>query len=559
MKIALAQLNLTIGDLKGNIRKIQEYVARAKDEGCRLVIFPEMAITGYPPRDLLTRSGFVTAAAKAIETLAQGIRDIAVIVGGLESLPNGSGQGKALYNTAFVFDGEGGVSSWHKQGLADYDLLDERRYFAPGQTEGCFTLDGLCIGVTIGEDLEARDNYMQAQVEAGADVLVNIGSFPYYFGQETAIQELLGQRALKAAKPVIWVNQVGANDEAIFAGQSLAIDAEGNICARARPFEEELLVVELNENGLIGEMPPITTNSIAMLHDALVLGIRDYMSKSGFRDVVLGLSGGLDSAVAACLAVEALGAEHVHGISLPSPYSSTSSITDARALAANLRCDLRIIPISDALGSIKGTLNDCFVEVNLDVTEENIQARLRGVFCMALANKNGWLLVNASNKSELAVGYTTLYGDMCGSLAVLSDVYKSDVYRLANWINRDREIIPISTMTKPPSAELRPDQKDADTLPPYSILDGILRLFIEEGKTKNEVKEAGYPKETIDEVLKLLLKTEYKRRQAAPGLRVSKRGFGSGWRMPLVSSFQWLWEADEGFDQVSCARGQEDD
>ncbi|NLJ24463.1 MAG: NAD+ synthase [Firmicutes bacterium] len=557
MKIALAQLNLTIGDLKGNIRKIQEYVARAKEEGCRLVIFPEMAVTGYPPRDLLNRSGFVTAAAKAVETLAQSIRDIAVIVGGLESLPNGCGQGKALYNTAFLFDGEGGVSSWHKQVLADYDLLDERRYFAPGQAGGCFTLDGLSIGVTIGEDLEGRD-YMQALAEAGADVLVNIGSFPYYFGQETAIQESLSQRALKAAIPMIWVNQVGANDEAIFAGQSLAIDAEGNICARARPFKEELLVVELDETGLVGEMPPITTNSIAMLYDALVLGIRDYMSKSGFRDVVLGLSGGLDSAVAACLAVEALGAEHVHGISLPSPYSSTSSITDARELAANLECDLRVIPISDGLASIKGTLNDCFVEVNLDVTEENIQARLRGMLCMALANKNGWLLVNASNKSELAVGYTTLYGDMCGSLAVLSDVYKSDVYRLANWINRDRETIPISTMTKPPSAELRPDQKDADTLPPYSILDGILRLFIEEGKTKNEVKEAGYPKETIDEVLKLLLKTEYKRRQAAPGLRVSKRGFGSGWRMPLVSSFQWLWEADEGFHQISCTEGQED-
>jgi NAD+ synthetase len=288
-------------------------------------------------------------------------------------------------------------------------------------------------------------------------------------------------------------------------------------------------------------MPPVTTNSIAMLQDALVVGIRDYMHKSGFADVVLGLSGGLDSAVVACLAVEALGPERVHGISLPSPYSSQGSITDARALAENLGCDFQIIPISDTFASVKETLADCFVDVSLDTTEENIQARLRGLFWMALSNKFGWLLLNASNKSELAMGYTTLYGDMCGSLAVLSDVYKSDVYRLADWINREKEVIPLATLTKPPSAELRPDQQDTDSLPPYGTLDGILRLFIEEGKSKEEVGEAGYAGETIDYVLRLLLGTEYKRRQAAPGLRVSKRGFGSGWRMPLVSSYDWLW------------------
>ncbi|NMB10814.1 MAG: NAD+ synthase [Firmicutes bacterium] len=544
MKIALAQLNLTVGDLWSNIQRIQEYAQDAKDQGCRLVIFPEMAITGYPARDLLTRSGFMNAATRALETLAQNIRDIAVIVGGVEYLPNDHGQGKSLYNTAFLLDGQGGISTWHKQILADYDLLDERRYLSQGKTTGCVTIDGLSVGVTIGEDLEGPDSPMLAQVEAGADLLVNIGSFPYYFGQETALQGLLSQRAHKVAKPVIWVNQVGANDEAIFAGQSLAIDSEGNICARGRSFEEELLVVELKDNKFLGEMPPITTNSIASLHAALVLGIRDYMAKSGFSDVVLGLSGGLDSAVVACLAVEALGSEHVHGLALPSPYSSSESIIDARALAENLGCDLRIIPICDALATVKETLADCFIAVNLDLAEENIQARLRGLILMAVSNKYGWLLLNASNKSELAVGYTTLYGDMCGSLAVLSDVYKSDVYRLANWINRDQEIIPVATMTKPPSAELRPEQKDTDTLPPYGILDGILRLFIEEGKTRNEVREAGYPIDTIDEVLRLLLRTEYKRRQAAPGLRVSKRGFGSGWRMPLVSSYKWLWEGD---------------
>ncbi|NMB45404.1 MAG: NAD+ synthase [Firmicutes bacterium] len=556
MKIALAQLNFAIGDLKGNTRRIQEYAARAKKQGCRLIVFPEMAITGYPPRDLLTRSGFVTAAMKAVETLRKSIQGIAVIIGGVESLPNGLGLEKALYNTAFLLDGQGGIISRHKRVLADYDLLDEARYFASGQSTDCFDLDGLSIGVTIGEELGGPDSLMQTQAGAGADLLVNIGSFPYYFGQEAAIQGLLSQRARKTAKPVIWVNQVGANDESIFAGQSLAVDAEGNICARTQPFREELLIVEMEDRKLRGEMPPVTTNSIAMLHDALILGIRDYMRKSGFTDVVLGLSGGLDSAVVACLAVAALGPEYVHGISLPSPYSPTSSMIDARALAKNLGCDMQIIPISDALASVKGTMADCFIDINLDVVEENIQARLRGLFWMALSNKYGWLLLNASNKSELAVGYTTLYGDMCGSLAVLSDVYKSDVYRLANWINREQAIIPASTMTKPPSAELRPDQKDTDTLPPYSILDGILRLFIEEGKTRHEVREAGYPIETVDRVLRLLLRTEYKRNQAAPGLRVSKRGFGSGWRMPLVSSYQWLWD-DDGSEASSVEIAEE--
>ena len=539
LKIALAQLNLTVGDLRANLRRIREYADLAKDQGCQLVVFPEMAITGYPPRDLLTRRGFIRSAVGALDELVGGTQGIAMIVGGLESLPHDHGQGRSLYNTAFFLDGQGGISSWHKRTLADYDLLDEVRYFRPGETTGCVELGGLSIGITIGGDLGG--NVAQAQVEAGADLLVNIGSFPYSFGQETAIQETLSQIAHRAERPVVWVNQVGANDETIFAGQSLVVDVEGNIAARARPFQEELFIVDLEDGYWQGVMPPVTTNSIAMLQDALVVGIRDYMHKSGFADVVLGLSGGLDSAVVACLAVEALGPERVHGISLPSPYSSQGSITDARALAENLGCDFQIIPISDTFASVKETLADCFVDVSLDTTEENIQARLRGLFWMALSNKFGWLLLNASNKSELAMGYTTLYGDMCGSLAVLSDVYKSDVYRLADWINREKEVIPLATLTKPPSAELRPDQQDTDSLPPYGTLDGILRLFIEEGKSKEEVGEAGYAGETIDYVLRLLLGTEYKRRQAAPGLRVSKRGFGSGWRMPLVSSYDWLW------------------
>ena len=547
MKIALAQLNLVVGDLRNNRRRIMEYVEMAKEQDCRLVVFPEMAITGYPARDLLTRKGFVRAAAKLLEALIEDVRGISVIVGGIESLPHGHGPGHFLYNSAFFLDGQGQVRAWHKQNLAEGDLLDEARYFRPGKMGDCVELDGLSIGITIGEDLGM--GMAQAQVEAGADLLINIGSFPYFFDQEAVTQETLSHIAHGVERPVIWVNQVGANDEAIFAGQSLVVDVEGNIAARARPFQEELLVVELEGGYWQGAMPPVTTNSIAMLHDALVMGIRDYMQKSGFEDVVLGLSGGLDSAVVACLAVEALGPQRVHGVSLPSPYSSSGSITDARALADNLGCDFQIIPISDTLASVKETLADCFIDVSLDITEENIQARLRGLLWMVLSNKYGWLLLNASNKSELATGYTTLYGDMCGGLAVLSDVYKSDVYRLADWINRDREIIPQPTLTKPPSAELRPDQQDTDSLPPYGILDGILRLFIEEGKSKEEVKEAGYPEETIDYVLKLLLGTEYKRRQAAPGLRVTKRGFGSGWRMPLVSSHDWLWHDDSDADE----------
>ena len=538
LKIALAQLNLVVGDLVGNKEKILEYTETAKAKGCRLIVFPEMSITGYPARDLLTRRGFVKAAARALKELEKNVQGIAAVIGGIESVPHKQGQGRFLYSSAFYLDGQGGLDVWHKQQLSDNDLLDERRYFTPGTPTPLVELDGISIGLSIGEDLDL--NLAKSQAEAGADLLINIGNFPYFFDQETVTQGALSHVARRAKRPVIWVNQVGANDETIFAGQSLVVDIDGNIAARARSFQEELLVVELHDGYWHGVMPPVTTNSITMLHDALVIGIRDYMRKSGFEDVMLGLSGGLDSAVAACLAVEALGPKRVHGIFLPSPYTPDDAEEHARRLAENLGLDFRIIPISDTLAGVKETLHDCFIDVPLDVVEENIQARLRGLFWMTLSNKYGWLLLNASNKSELATGYTTLYGDMCGSLAVLSDVYKSDVYRLADWINREKEVIPLATLTKAPSAELRPDQKDTDSLPPYSILDGILRLFIEEGKSKEEVEEAGYPKETIDYVLKMLIGTEYKRRQAAPGLRVSKRGFGMGWRMPLVASSSWL-------------------
>lgn len=550
MKIALAQINLTIGDLKGNIQKIRDYAAKAKEQGCQLVIFPEMAVTGYPPGDLLTRRELLAAAGRAVKQLAQDIEGIAAVIGGPEyHIAEGSGRRVGVYNTAFFCDGRGNVRAWRKQNLVDFDLVDERRYFTPGSQEvELAVIEGLSMGISVGEDMESPENPMEAQAEAGADFLVNIGSFPYYFGQEANTQELLSQIARKAGKPVFWVNQVGANDEAIFAGQSLAIDGEGHICARGSAFQEELIVVEMEGIQVRGAMPPVTTNSIAMLHGALVLGIRDYAEKSGFSDVVIGLSGGLDSAIAACLAVEALGKEYVHCVTLPSPYTSPQSIIDAKELVENLGCDLKIIPISDALSIVKGTLLDSFIDVNLDVVEENIQARLRGMFCMALANKYGWLLLNASNKSELAVGYTTLYGDMSGSLAVLADVYKSDLYRLADWINREKEIIPVSILTKPPSAELRPNQLDADSLPPYNILDGILRLVIEEGKNREEVAEAGYPQETVDEVLRLLVRSEFKRRQAAPGLRVTRRGFGRGWRMPLVAKHQWLWDTSSNED-----------
>lgn len=545
MKIALAQINLTIGDLKGNIQKILGYTARAKELGCKLIVFPEMAVTGYPPGDLLTRREFLAAAGKAVNQLARDIVGIAAVIGGLEyHTADGGGRKVAVFNTAFFCDGQGSIRGWHKRNLMDFDLIDERRYFTPGRQEIALEeVEGLSVGISVGEDMDDPESIMEAQLEAGADFLVNIGCFPYYFGQESNTQEVLSQIARRAGKPVLWVNQVGANDEAIFAGQSLAVDGLGHICARGSAFQEELIVVEVEGTQVKGQMPPVTTNSIAMLHSALVLGIRDYAVKSGFTDVVLGLSGGLDSAVTACLAVDALGKEHVHCVSLPSPYTSITSITDAKQLAENLGCELKIIPIADALASVKSTLLDSFIDVNLDVTEENIQARLRGMFLMALANKYGWLLLNSSNKSELAVGYATLYGDMAGSLAVLSDVYKSDLYRLADWINREREIIPTSILTKPPSAELRPNQRDADSLPPYNILDGILRLVIEEGKNREEVAEAGYPQETVDEVLHLLVRSEFKRRQAAPGLRVTKRGFGRGWRMPLAAKHQWLWDA----------------
>ena len=542
MKLGLAQINTTVGDFTGNLALIRTAYERGVAAGTELVVAPELAITGYPPRDLLLKSGFIEGNLAALEELAKSVGEVGLVVGHVGI--NEQQPGRPAVNAVSLLQHGNVKATRSKTLLPTYDVFDEDRYFEPATENAPVDFNGRQLGLTVCEDVwndEAfwldpryRVDPVDSLVKLGAEVIVNVSASPWNLGKEGMRREMLASLAAKAQRPVVYCNAVGGNDELIFDGGSLALNAAGEALAAGPHFAEALVEVDLD-----GAAQPATEpDAMALLHDALVLGVRDYLGKCGFGSAVIGLSGGIDSAVTAALAVQALGAENVRGITMPSPYSSQGSLDDSEALAANLGIQYDVIPIHAGFEMMKASLEPIFGDRPEDVTEENMQARLRGLILMAASNKFGSLVLTTGNKSELAVGYCTLYGDMCGGLAVISDVPKTKVFELARWINRDREIIPESTIIKPPSAELRPDQKDEDSLPPYEVLDAILELYVVECRSVTEIVAGGFDEATVKRVARLIDLNEYKRRQAAPGLKVTSKAFGVGRRIPVAQKFK---------------------
>jgi NAD+ synthetase len=548
MKLALAQINPTIGDIAGNEAKILAAYQRGVQAGADIVVTPELALTGYPPRDLVLRPGLIRQNQAALERLALATGTTGLLVGYVGE--NTARPGREVTNAAALLQNGKTLSVRAKTLLPTYDVFDEDRYFEPARGNTPVPFNGQAIGLTICEDIWNDEDFWRDRryranppmdlAGAGARMLFNLSASPWHLGKEATRRAMLQSLARKSGRPVIFCNQVGGNDELVFDGGSMVIDGAGRLLGQAGQFEEDFLIVGLPEpdQPAAPEVTPAVLCPEEMLFKALVLGLRDYMHKCGFTSAVLGLSGGIDSAVVAVLAAAALGSQHVRGVSLPSRFSSQGSLDDARVLAENLGIHYEVVPIEPPFAATKDQLQATFAGRAEDTTEENIQARLRGVILMALSNKFGSLLLTTGNKSELAVGYCTLYGDMCGGLAVISDVPKMMVYRLARWMNREREIIPASTITKPPSAELRPNQTDQDSLPPYERLDAILEAYVVEGKTPAEIVKAGYSETDVRRVVRLIDGAEYKRRQAAPGLKVTSKAFGLGRRIPVAQGYR---------------------
>ena len=543
MNIGLAQINSVIGDFPDNVKRILAAYRECLEAGAELVITPELALVGYPPRDLVFKSQFVPKCLQALDYLAGEIREVPLLVGYVDH-HHPAHPGKPFRNAAAWLENGSIKHRIWKTLLPTYDVFDERRYFEPGNLSEPILWKNHRIGVTICEDIWTED-YLQRPfydrdpvdelTAKGIDLLLNLSASPFHLGKPLLRRAMIGGIARKAKVPVVYCNAVGANDQLVFDGHSLVTDGNGRIITQAPGFLENCAVV----NPFLAETDdaPLSTCDSEQLYQALVLGVRDYVWKCGFSTVCLGLSGGIDSALTAAIAAEALGPENVRGLTMPSPYSSRGSVDDSFALAMNLgiRCDE--VPIQNALEAVKTTMLPIFEGKPEDVTEENMQARLRGLMLMALSNKENHLLLTTGNKSELAVGYCTIYGDMCGGLAVISDLPKIRVYEISRWINRDREIIPWNTIDKPPSAELRPDQKDQDTLPPYEILDGILALYVEHQLSADEIISRGFDEATVRWVQRRVDLNEWKRHQAAPGLRVTSKAFGIGRRMPIVQQF----------------------
>ncbi|MEH2134934.1 MAG: NAD+ synthase [Nostoc sp.] len=552
MKIAIAQINPTIGDLLSNAQKILEAAQRAASRGARLLLTPELSLCGYPPRDLLLNPSFVEAMGITLQNLAQDLPpNLAVLVGTVE--PNIKAHisgGKTLFNSIALLENGQIKQLFHKRLLPTYDVFDERRYFEPGLQANYFTLDNIHIGVTICEDLWNDEEFWGKRSYAanpiadlailGVDLIVNLSASPYTAGKQQFRETMLKHSAVRFQQPFIYANQVGGNDDLIFDGRSFALNRQGEIICRARGFETDLLVVEFDEaqrDLQLGSVEPMYESEDEEIWQALVLGVRDYARKCRFSKVVLGLSGGIDSAIVAAIATAALGKENVLGVLMPSPYSSEHSISDAVALAENLGIKTNLLPIGELMQGFDQTLGDLFAGTEFGLAEENIQSRIRGNLLMAIANKFGYLLLSTGNKSEMAVGYCTLYGDMNGGLAVIADVPKTRVYSLCQWLNRNNEIIPENVLTKAPSAELKPGQVDQDSLPPYEILDDILQRLIHNHQSAAQIVVAGHDPVIVDRVIQMVARAEFKRRQAPPGLKITDRAFGTGWRMPIASNW----------------------
>lgn len=552
MKIAIAQINPTIGDLLLNAQKILEAAQRAASSGARLLLTPELSLCGYPPRDLLLNPSFVEAMGITLQNLAQDLPpNLAVLVGTVEPNLNASiSGGKTLFNSMALLENGQVKQVFHKRLLPTYDVFDERRYFEEGLQANHFTLDNIDIGVTICEDLWNDEDFWGKRSYAvnpiadlailGVDLIVNLSASPYTVGKQQFRETMLRHSAIRFQQPMIYANQVGGNDDLIFDGHSFVLNRQGEIMSRACGFDTDLVVVEFDETQRdfqLGSVEPAYQLEDEEIWQALVLGVRDYARKCRFSKVVLGLSGGIDSAIVAAIATAALGKENVLGVLMPSPYSSEHSISDAVALAENLGIKTNLLPIGELMQGFDQTLGELFAGTEFGLAEENIQSRIRGNLLMAIANKFGYLLLSTGNKSEMAVGYCTLYGDMNGGLAVIADVPKTRVYSLCHWLNRDREIIPENVLTKAPSAELKPGQVDQDSLPPYEILDDILQRLIHNHQSAAQIVAAGHDAVIVDRVIQMVARAEFKRRQAPPGLKITDRAFGTGWRMPIASNW----------------------
>jgi len=544
MKVGIAQINGVIGDFPGNAKRLLQAYRECLEQGAELVVTPELSLAGYPPRDLVFKSQFVPKCLQALDYLAGEVKQVPLLVGYVDH--NDSGHpGKPFRNAAaFLHRGEIVAKVW-KTLLPTYDVFDERRYFEPGEKCEPIVWNGLRLGITICEDIWTEEylhrplydrDPVQELCAQGVDVLLNLSASPFHLGKPEIRRELMAEVAKEAAVPVIYANAIGGQDQLLFDGHSLVATPDGRIAVQMPGFTEQSLTVDLDTLPE-GDAPLPQPVAAGQLYDALVLGLRDYVKKCGFRSVCLGLSGGIDSALTAVLAADALGPENVHGLTMPSPFSSGGSVDDSVSLAETIGIRCTTVPIADTFASVKAAMAPLFEGTKEDVTEENMQARIRGLYLMSLSNKFGHLLLTTGNKSELAVGYCTIYGDMCGGLAVISDLPKIRVYELSRWINRDREIIPWNTIDKPPSAELRPDQKDQDTLPPYDILDGILELYVERHLSADEIVAHGYEENLVRWVQRRVDLNEWKRQQAAPGIRVTSKAFGMGRRMPIVQGF----------------------
>ncbi|MSQ41386.1 MAG: NAD+ synthase [Dehalococcoidia bacterium] len=573
LRLGMAQVNPTVGDLEGNAHKVLEFLKEARDLDVDLVAFPELVITGYPPEDLLFKPQFIQDNLKVMREVASRTQGITAVYGFVDA------QGD-IHNAAAVASDGRLVGIYHKMFLPTYGVFDEDRYFKPGRTCPVFTINGVAVGVNICEDIWYAMGPTAVQREADAELIVNINGSPYHAGKRLSREKMLATRASDNGLYISYTNMVGGQDELVFDGGSMVFDPSGDRIAIGSQFAEELVVVDINADAGLrarlhdprrrkGNLPnlavvgtpervfvsgdpgskarrplpqrtPAIYDPVGEVYTALVTGTRDYIRKSGFQRVIIGMSGGIDSTLVACVAADALGKEGVLGVAMPSRYSSEGSILDARSVAENLGMDLWVIPIEEAFSAYLNTLEPHFRDTKPNVAEENIQARIRGNLLMAISNKFGWLVLTTGNKSEMATGYATLYGDMAGGLAVIKDVPKTLVYRLAEWRNSQgpKPVIPQAVMAKPPSAELRPDQKDEDTLPPYAVLDPILKAYVEEDKSYGEIVGMGYDAEMVKQIIAMVDRNEYKRRQAPPGVKITPRAFGRDRRLPLVNRYR---------------------
>ena len=542
VKIALGQINPTVGDFSGNAAKMIAFAEQARAAGAGLILFPELAVCGYPPRDLVERPSFVARNRETVERIAAETRGIAVICGLVT--PAHAETGKSVMNSAALLKDGAIAFIQSKMLLPTYDVFDEMRNFAPAKSQSLFPFSGKQMALTICEDAWNDKHFwnkrlytvdpVESLVNAGGNFVLNISASPFWMGKRELRREMLATIARQDKVPVAMVNQVGGNDNLVFDGSSLVLNANGDVIAQGKSFEEDLIYFDSDQ--LTGEIHEQTPGDEGSAYAALILGTRDYVRKCGFQRVIIGLSGGIDSALTACIAAEAVGPENVIGVGMPGPYSSQGSIDDARTLAANLGIRFELLCITEVFESYRKTLQKVFAGRKEDTTEENIQARTRGALLMALSNKFGAIVLSTGNKSELGVGYCTLYGDMVGGLAVISDVPKTLVYRLSNYVNSRKAVIPQATLEKPPSAELRPDQKDIDSLPPYDVLDAILDDYVEDLHTAEQIAaDHNFDLGLVQRVIRMVDGAEYKRQQAAPGLKISLKAFGSGRRFPIAA------------------------